>query len=150
MNMAITAIVRTPVLRRFAFSDRARYAALAAMTLAGAAVVYAFDPRNPGSYPICPFLGLTGCFCPGCGTLRALHLLLHGNPIAAFGYNPFAVLSIPFIAYSYMTGALRTFALPAPAPVFVQSRWIWGLLAAVLAFWALRNVPFAPFTVLAP
>ena len=150
MSMAITAIVRIPVLSGITFSDRARYAALAAMTLAGAAVLYNVDPRNPGSYPICPFLGLTGCFCPGCGSLRAMHQLLHGNPIAALGYNPFAVLSLPFIAYSFLAGALRAFALPAPAPVFVQSRWIWDLLAVVLAFWALRNVPFAPFTVLAP
>ena len=139
-----------PFLRGLQLSDRAKYAWMAIAGLVGLVLLYNVDPRNPGSYPICPFLGLTGCFCPGCGTLRALHQLLHGNPIAAFGYNPFAVLSIPFIAYSYMTGALRTFALPAPAPVFVQSRWIWGLLAAVLAFWALRNVPFAPFTVLAP
>ena len=148
--MVSSATANVPFLRGLQLSDRAKYAWMAFAGLVGLVLLYNVDPRNPGSYPICPFLGLTGCFCPGCGTLRALHLLLHGNPIAAFGYNPFAVLSIPFIAYSYMTGALRTFALPAPAPVFVQSRWIWGLLAAVLAFWALRNVPFAPFTVLAP
>ena len=148
--MVSSATANVPFLRGLQLSDRAKYAWMAFAGLVGLVLLYNVDPRNPGSYPICPFLGLTGCFCPGCGTLRALHQLLHGNPIAAFGYNPFAVLSIPFIAYSYMTGALRTFALPAPAPVFVQSRWIWGLLAAVLAFWALRNVPFAPFTVLAP
>ena len=148
--MVSSATANVPFLRGLQLSDRAKYAWMAFAGLVGLVLLYNVDPRNPGSYPICPFLGLTGCFCPGCGTLRALHLLLHGNPIAAFGYNPFAVLSIPFIAYSYVTGALRTFALPAPAPVFVQSRWIWGLLAAVLAFWALRNVPFAPFTVLAP
>ena len=148
--MVSSATANVPFLRGLQLSDRAKYAWMAFAGLVGLVLLYNVDPRNPGSYPICPFLGLTGCFCPGCGTLRALHLLLHGNPIAAFGYNPFAVLSIPFIAYSYVTGALRTFALPAPAPVFVQSRWIWGLLAAVLAFWALRNVPVAPFTVLAP
>ena len=148
--MVSSATANVPFLRGLQLSDRAKYAWMAFAGLVGLVLLYNVDPRNPGSYPICPFLGLTGCFCPGCGTLRALHLLLHGNPIAAFGYNPFAVLSIPFIAYSYVTGALRTFALPAPAPVFVQSRWIWGLLAAVLAFWALRNVPVAPLTVLAP
>ena len=131
-------------------SARAKCLLLAAAGIIGAAVLYNVDPRNPGTYPICPFFGLTGCFCPGCGTLRALHLLLNGNPLAAMGYNPFAVLSLPFIVYSFLTGALRAFALPAPSPVFVRAGWIWGLLGAVLTFWALRNVPFAPFTVLAP
>ena len=131
-------------------SARAKCLLLLAVGIIGGAVLYNMDPRNSGTYPICPFFALTGCFCPGCGTLRALHLLLNGNPLAAMGYNPFAVLSLPFIAYSFLTGALRAFALPAPSPVFVRSRWIWGLLGAVLTFWALRNVPFAPFTVLAP
>ena len=130
--------------------DQAKFLLLAAAGIAGAVLLYNVDPRNPGSYPICPFFGLTGCYCPGCGTLRALHQLLHGSPIAALGYNPLAMLSLSFIAYSFLVGALRAVALPASAPVFVQSRWIWSLLAAVLAFWALRNVPFAPFTVLAP
>ena len=150
MNMATTTFVRIPVLCGITFSDRARYAALAAITLAGAAVVYTVDPRNPGSYPICPFLGLTGCYCPGCGTLRALHQLLHGNVLSAMGYNPLTVLSLPFIAYSLTAEALRTFRMPAPPRVFVPHHWIWGLLGAVLAFWTLRNVTIGPLTFLAP
>ena len=150
MNMAITAFVRIPILCGITFSDRARYAALAAITLAGAAVVYTVDPRNPGSYPICPFLGLTGCFCPGCGTLRALHQLLHGNVLSAMGYNPMTVLLLPFLGYAFITGALRAFRLPTPTRVFVPHQLIWGLLTAVLAFWALRNVPVGPLAWLAP
>ena len=150
MNMATSAIVRNPVLLGLALSERARYAALAALTLVGALVLYNVDPRNPSSYPVCPFLGLTGCYCPGCGTLRALHQLLHGNLLAAMGYNPLTVLSLPFIAYSLAASALRAFALPAPRPVFVPSKLIWGLFAAVIAFWALRNVPYEPFVLLAP
>lgn len=136
--------------RPLSLPGRAWYILLALAGIAGALLLYNLDPRNPGNYPICPFFGLTGCFCPGCGTLRALHQLLHGNPVAAMGYNPLAVLALPFIAYSFLTGALRAFALPAPSTVFVRSEWIWGLLAAVLAFWTLRNLSVAPFTALAP
>ena len=131
-------------------SPRVTYAGLALLGLAGLAVLYAVDPRNPGSYPVCPFLGLTGCYCPGCGTLRALHRLLFGDIAGALGYNPLTVLSLPFVAYWFAAGALRAFDLPAPRPLFVRSRWIWGLLAGVVAFWALRNVPIAPLTALAP
>ena len=131
-------------------SPRLTYAGLALLGVGALAVLYAVDPRNPGSYPVCPFLGLTGCYCPGCGTLRALHRLMYGDLQAALGYNPLTVLSLPFVAYWYATGALRAFGLPAPRPVFLRSRWIWALLAGVVAFWALRNIPVGPLTILAP
>ena len=123
---------------------------LALLGFAGLAVLYAVDPRNPGSYPICPFLGLTGCYCPGCGTLRALQRLMFGDVSGALDYNPLTVLSLPFIAYSFAAGALRAFDLPAPRPLFLHSRWIWALLTAILLFWALRNIPVGPLTALAP
>ena len=126
------------------------YALLAGASAAGLAAVYLFDPREPGLYPVCPFFGLTGWHCPGCGTLRALHQLLHGNVAAAFGYNAYAMLALPAIAYSVAAGGLRAHKLPAPPPVFVPARWIWALLAAVLAFWLLRNLPWEPLAVLAP
>ena len=74
--------------RGYRIAPRVTYIALAALGSLGVAMLYTFDPRNPGTYPICPFLGLTGYHCPGCGTLRALHQLLHGNVIGAMGYNP--------------------------------------------------------------
>ncbi len=126
------------------------YALAAVAGLAGLTVVYLFDPRNPGLYPICPFLGLTGCYCPGCGTLRALHQLLHGNVIAAFGYNPYSMLALPAIAYTLAARGLRAYRLPAPPPLTIPARWIWALLVAILAFWLLRNLPLRVFAVLAP
>ncbi|PYV86056.1 MAG: hypothetical protein DMG90_22080 [Acidobacteria bacterium] len=35
------------------------------------------NPASSGIFPPCPFLWLTGFYCPGCGSLRALHQLLH-------------------------------------------------------------------------
>ena len=140
---------RIPVIGPFA-PPRAAYVLLAGAGIAGLTLLYLFDPRNPGVYPVCPFFVLTGCYCPGCGTLRGLHQLMHGNIGAAFRYNAYAMLALPALAYSFAAGALRAYGLPAPPRVFVPARWIWTLLAAVLAFWLLRNVPFAPFSVLAP
>ena len=126
------------------------YAGLAVLVAAGLALLYFVDPRNPGLFPACPFLGLTGCYCPGCGTLRALHVLLRGDITGAVGYNILTVLSLPFIAYSFAAGAMRAFGLRAPSPAFVHPRLIWVLLAGVIAFWVLRNLPIAPLAVLAP
>ena len=126
------------------------YALLAAGAAAGLALVYLFDPRSVGWYPVCPFFGLTGWHCPGCGTLRALHQLTHGNLAAAFGYNLYSMLALPALAYGLAAGFLRAGGWPAPPRVFIPAGWIWGLLAAVLAFWLLRNLPAAPLTFLAP
>ncbi len=133
-----------------AISPKLAYAGLAILGAAGIALLYAFDPRNPGLFPACPFLGLTGCYCPGCGTLRALHMLLRGDVTAALGYNAVTVLSLPFIAYSLGAGAMRAFGLKAPRRVFLHPGWIWALLAGVVAFWVLRNLPLTPLAMLAP
>ena len=143
----MTGALTTP---RLSISPRVGYAGLAVLSIAGLAVLYAVDPRNPGSYPVCPFLGLTGCYCPGCGTLRALHRLMFGDVSGALGYNALTVMSLPFVAYSLAAGALRAYGLPSPRLIFLRSRWIWALLAVVVMFWALRNIPVGPLTALAP
>ena len=131
-------------------NPRATYAAIALLATAAAAVIYIFDPRVPGIYPVCPFFGLTGYHCAGCGTLRALHSLLHADIAGALGYNAFAVVALPFIAYSYISGVtLSIVGQPLPR-VFIPHRWIWALLAAVITFWIIRNLPLHPFSVLAP
>lgn len=136
--------------RGYRIAPRLAYVALAVLASLGVAMLYTFDPRNGDAYPVCPFFGLTGYHCPGCGTLRALHQLLHGNVIGAFGYNPLMILSLPFIAYSYAAGATRAFHVPLLPRIFIPPAWIWALLVGVVAFWVLRNVPVAPLTFLAP
>ena len=131
-------------------NPRATYAAMLLFAVACAAAIYIFDPRVPGIYPICPFFGLTSYHCAGCGTLRALHSLLHADIISALGYNAFAVLALPFIAYSYISGAARAFAGRSLPRVFIPHQLIWTLLAVVLSFWIIRNTPIQPFNILAP
>ena len=140
----------TQTISRFRLSSKVGYIALIALGLVGVAMLYTFDPRNSGTYPICPFLGLTGYHCPGCGTLRALHQLLHGNVIAALGYNPLTVLTLPFIAYSFADGAMKSFRIKGLPRFFIPHQYIWALFVGIVAFWVLRNVPAEPLTVLAP
>ena len=40
-------------------------------------------------YAPCLFYALTDLYCPGCGTLRGLHELLHGRIGIAHGPKPF-------------------------------------------------------------
>lgn len=69
--------------------------------LAGAAVflplLYFFSPSEGGIFPPCPTHYLTGLYCPGCGTLRALHALVHLDFAEAFSQNALMVIFIPIL-----------------------------------------------------
>jgi len=58
------------------------------VAVAAAAVLFAFDPATTWWFPSCPFRALTGWLCPLCGSLRALHALVHGAPRVALALNP--------------------------------------------------------------
>jgi len=122
----------------------------AAFILTSLAVLRIFDPSVPGMFPPCPFLTLTGLYCPGCGSLRAIHQLLHGNLGNALAFNPFAVLASPFLVYgglSYAAFRIRGKYLPR---IFLPAPWIWILCAAIVVFGIARNLPVHPFNLLAP
>jgi Protein of unknown function (DUF2752) len=108
------------------------------------------NPASSGIFPPCPFLWLTGFYCPGCGSLRALHQLLHGNVRAAFAFNPFAVLSFPFLAYAGASRAAYLLNCRYFPRIFLPAWFIWTLFSAIVLFGILRNLPMYPFRFLAP
>jgi hypothetical protein len=115
--------------------------AVLAGSVAAVAVVAAIDPEEPGHYPTCPFLAMTGWWCPGCGSLRAVHALARGDIGTAIDRNVLTVLAVPVLVVAWVAW-LRRAITGRP-----RSRWaappaaLWGLLATVVAFWVLRNVP---------
>jgi Protein of unknown function (DUF2752) len=130
--------------------ERLRSAAVLLLALCALCILYLFNPATTSFYPTCPFFWATGCYCPGCGSLRALHQLTHGHLLAALGLNPLMVLSLPFLGYAAISQA-RLAVLGNPLKsVFVGPWHIWALLVLVLAYWVLRNVPAYPFSLLAP
>ena len=132
------------------WQGRLRVAVVAALVAVACAVLYAFPPREGGLYPPCLFHAATGLHCPGCGTLRAFHALLHGNVAAALGHNVMTILSLPFLAYAFLSwGRVAVGRRPLPR-VFTSAAWVWLLLGLVLAYWVVRNVPVWPFSWLAP
>jgi len=102
------------------------------------------DPSQPGRYPPCPFRAVTGLACPGCGSLRGLHDLAHGDLVAALDHNAVLVAVLAVAAVS----AVRSLAgRPAARPRL----WAPPLAALLLLVWTVaRNVPAPPFHVLAP
>ena len=124
-------------------------AAVAALT-AAALLLRVFDPATAGIFPPCPVRYLTGWYCPGCGSLRAMHQLLEGNLRAAWAMNPLTVILLPFLTYglaSYALYELRGRGLPR---IFLPAVWIRALCLAIILFGIVRNLPLHPFDLLAP
>jgi Protein of unknown function (DUF2752) len=130
--------------------DRLTASAVVALAAGGLSVVYLLDPSSSELYPPCPFLALTGFYCPGCGTLRALHQLTLGHPVAALDLNPLMVLLLPFVAYFFASHAMLALTGRPLRKFFVRAELIWALLFVVLVYWLLRNIPAYPLTLLAP
>ena len=73
------------------------YILLGLLFIGGLALYYFFSPENPNFIVKCPFNYFTSYDCPGCGSQRALHALLHGELRKAFSYNPLFILAIPYV-----------------------------------------------------
>lgn len=109
--------------------------------------VWAVDPNLPGHYPLCPTFALAGIYCPGCGTLRAAHALLHGDILGSFAMNvlfPPAIVLAAVLFVRWVVARWHGRELRLAAPTWVP----WALLAGVTAFTVARNIP--AFAFLAP
>lgn len=126
-------------------------AALFLAAQAGAAWVFGFllSPASP-FYPRCVFHLLTGLHCPGCGTGRALRGILEGRGFEALGHN---ILLVPGLLLLVAVDVDALFTVAGKSRPLRPER-IPGLAlvsaAVILAFWILRNLPWFPFTLLAP
>ena len=108
--------------------------------LIGAGYVASVDPNVAGHYPTCPFLAVTGLYCPGCGALRVVHALGNGDLTAALAANPFAVVGLAYVVLTWVLWFERT--LTGRRPRWLAPPWVlYGVLGAILAFWVLRNLP---------
>ena len=115
------------------------------LILAGAAYLFVFEPGRTGFFPACPFRTLTGLTCPGCGTTRALHQILHGHFAAAFMLNPLLLLGLPFIIFGFLRYSVIVMRGGVPRPNAVPAPYLYALFVIIVCFWVFRNTPFYPF-----
>jgi hypothetical protein len=104
-------------------------------------VLFLFNPAVSRVFPPCPLHWLTGLYCPGCGSLRATHLLLHGNLAGAFKMNPLMVISLPLVGLLIIRYRSS----------WAYSKWLPWTAFVILTFYGIaRNIPTWPFILLAP
>ena len=130
--------------------------AVGAAVLAATAFVALVDPNEPGHYPLCPTKYLTGLDCPGCGGLRAVHALAHGDVAGALDHNAFVVLVLlPVCVVLWLAWLRRSWsddpaeappasALERTADALTRRPVVVTGVVAMLAFTVLRNVDVLP------
>jgi hypothetical protein len=112
------------------------------------ALLFFFNPATTPIYPSCAFHEMTGLYCPGCGSTRALHYLLHGELREALRYNALFVLVLPLLGTIFFVYAIRR--RPSTTTPRWQWRWLAVLVTLIVVFGVVRNIRRLPFSLLAP
>lgn len=115
------------------------------MATACALAISAADPQTPGGIiPTCPTAFLFGIDCPGCGSMRMIEALVHGDVLAALRFNALGVVGLFFLTWSYAAWIARRIGKQFPD----WTRWRYASIttgAAIAVWFIARVLPFEPF-----
>ncbi|WP_346773873.1 DUF2752 domain-containing protein [Rhodococcus sp. X156] len=105
------------------------------------------DPTTPGGVlPVCPTNALLGLTCPGCGGMRMVYTLLHGDVTGALRYNAVALVAVAMMVWAWGAWVL---SLRRGHLVRSWQHVSWAprvALVVTLTWFVVRNLPWAPFT----
>jgi hypothetical protein len=116
----------------------------------GLSFYYFFNPENSALFPKCPLYVWTGLYCPGCGSQRAIHSLLHFRVLEVFHYNLLLIPAGVFVLYHLAIPLVRKTTGKKLPNYLYHPLTPWIILAIVILFWILRNIRITPFDWLAP
>jgi hypothetical protein len=131
----VTTLLRPPPGTR---ARRLRGPVVLATSLLGISVLlHLRDPHRSGSWGLCPWLALTGTYCPGCGGLRAVNDLTRGDVVGAASSNLVFVAALPVLGLVWVRtvadrwqGRVRTMR-PAVRTVLAVAVLVTALVFAV-------------------
>ena len=117
------------------------FAAITVLVVSAVFLFYFFDPDKVAFFPKCPFLMVTGCECPGCGSQRAIHDALHFDFRRAISHNALILFLIPYVLLGVF---FRIFNVGARFPKiekFFFGKWAAiVVLSIIIAYWIGRNI----------
>ena len=98
-----------------------------------------YPPEEYAFWPRCVLYNLTGIYCPGCGNTRALAALIRGDLAECFSKNALLVPLMLCILAAVLS------------PKLARKTWFAiAVLSVVVLFFVMRNLPWYPFSLLAP
>jgi len=132
-----------------------KYLRICLILIFGGAFLYYYYSFNPsidsGHFVSCPTKSIFGFYCPGCGSQRLIHHLLHLNFYEAFRYNPLLFIFFPFVIYLvYVFISNLIFGTKIRIKLLYRNWFVVILFSAFVLYGILRNLPWEPFTYLAP
>ena len=87
----------------------------------------------------CPFYQISGYQCPGCGSQRAFHELLHLRIFEAIKQNVLFVLAIPYVLLIYYT-SFHQEKYRKLRQMLMGNKTLLILLVVAILFGVLRNL----------
>lgn len=101
---------------------------------------YFLNPTDKTNFFLpCFFYEITGYQCPGCGTQRAFHEMLHFNFVSAFTQNALFVLAIPYVLAALFFNSKKD-KYPKINDFLLGNRTLLVLLVIVILFGVFRNL----------
>lgn len=102
-------------------------------------IYYFMDPALSPYAPKCIVRLLTGYDCPGCGSQRAIHALLHADLAGALRSNLLLVVTLPYLIFwvwvetdpACSPRLHRT--LNSPVAIYI-------ILTLIITWWVVRNI----------
>lgn len=110
-------------------------------------IVYVYLYIEYGIGIPCLFNEITGMYCPGCGTTRAITAFCMGDYAKAFRYNPILVVWVPYLFCSGII-LIQEYIYDKDVAVSVinrRNRISFVVLVIICVYWLVRNMSFASF-----
>lgn len=104
-----------------------------------AGVYFFVDPMEVRWMPKCIWKVATGTDCPGCGSQRMAHALMHGDLRAAWQANAYALCMLPLISGMVWLEFSRD-RHPRLYGCVHSPAVIWILAVSVFLWWIVRNL----------
>lgn len=129
------------------YSFRIAFAIIVPMVI----IFGAYYLYNYGNPLFCVFYKLTGFYCAGCGSGRALFSLLHFDILKAINYNILTVISLPLVTYYLLKQYVFIVFGRDLLPLFdIRLKTYNIIMIIIIVFWIIRNINIFPFSLLAP
>ncbi len=109
-----------------------------------------YNPSEYSIFPKCPFYSITGLYCPGCGSQRAVHQILNGHIISGLSHNVLIILLVLVLTYDAMVIAINKMLKRHYKNILYKATTTYAVLIIVILFWIFRNIDLYPFSILAP